>query len=189
MAYGVFCLVERLDLRHYELCRKGEVQHPGGEWRFGLLYQGVRGDWSSPFYRYLHVVDFLLDVPEPFLPRPLLVAILSGGLVMIMLPSVASFPFSIRFSTRVEVLFFSGNRVLFFSGMSCLLGVSYFPGELLQLFQQMLVTRSASTSFVLACTVSNAPPGGRLSTPPGWSCILGGLALLFLMFRVKTISR
>ena len=39
-----------------------------------------------------------------------------------------------------------------------------------------LVKRSASTSSVLACTVSNVPPGGRLSTPPGWSCILGGLA-------------
>ena len=52
-----------------------------------------------------------------------------------------------------------------------------------------LVTRSASTSSVLACTVSNAPPGGRLSTPPGWSCIPGGLALLLLVFRVDTISR
>ena len=44
-----------------------------------------------PFYCYLHVADFLLDVHEPLLPRPLLVAILSGGLVRIMLPSVASF--------------------------------------------------------------------------------------------------
>ena len=52
----------------------------------------------------------------------------------IMLPGVASFPFSIRFSVRVEVLFFSGNRVLAFSSMSCLLGVSYFLGELFQLF-------------------------------------------------------
>ena len=63
----------------------------------------------------------------------------SLGLVRIMLPGVASFPFSIRFSTRVEVLFFSDNRVLVFSGLSCLLGVSYLPGELFQLFQQMLV--------------------------------------------------
>ena len=115
------------------------MQHPGGEWRFGLLYQGVHGNWSSAFYRYLHVADFLLDVPKPLLPRPLLVAILSGGLVRIMLPGVASFPFSIRFSTRVEVLFFSGNRVLVFSGMSCLLGVSYLHGELFQLFHQVLV--------------------------------------------------
>ena len=43
--------------------------------------------------------------------------------------------------------------------------------------------RSASTSSVLACTVSNAP-GSRLSTSPGWSCILGGLALLLLVFRL-----
>ena len=85
------------------------------------------------------MTDFLLDVPKPLLPRPLLVAILSGGLVRIMLPSVASFLFSIRFSTRVEVLLFSGNRVLVFSGVSCLLGASYFPGELFKLFQQVLV--------------------------------------------------
>ena len=52
-----------------------------------------------------------------------------------------------------------------------------------------LVTRRSSTSSVLACTVSNAPPGGRLSTPPGWSCILGGLVLLLLVFRVDTINR
>ena len=51
-----------------------------------------------------------------------------------------------------------------------------------------LVTRSASTSSVLACTVSNGLPGGRLSTSPGWSCILGGLDLLLLVFRVDTIS-
>ena len=119
MVDALFCPVECLDLRHSELCRKGEVQHLGGEWRFGLLHHG---DWSSAFYRYLHVVDFLLDVHEPLLPRPLLVAILSGGLVRIMLPGVASFPFSIRFSTRVEVFFFSGNRVFLFSGLSCLLG-------------------------------------------------------------------
>ena len=112
VVYGVFCSVERLDLRHSELCRKGEVQHPDGEWGFGLLYRGVHGDWSSAFYRYLHVADFLLDVPEPLLPRPLLVAILFGGLVRIMLPGVVSFPFSIRFSTRVEVLFSSSKRVL-----------------------------------------------------------------------------
>ena len=74
-----FFSVERLDLRHSELCWKGEVQHPGSEWRLGLLHQGVYGDWSSAFYCYLHVANFLLDVPEPLLPRPLLVAILSGG--------------------------------------------------------------------------------------------------------------
>ena len=130
VVYGVFCSVKRLDLRHSELCQKGEVQHPDSEWRLGLLQQGVHGDWSSDFYSYLHVADFLLDVLEPLLPRPLLVAILSGGLVRIMLLCVASFPFSIRFSTRVEVLFSSGNRVLGLSGLSCLLGASYLPGEL-----------------------------------------------------------
>ena len=115
------------------------MQHLGGAWRLGLLHQGVHGDWSSTFYHYLHVADFLLDVPKPLLPRPLLVVILSGGLVRIMLPGVASFPFSIRFSTRVEVFLFSGNGVLVFSGLSCLLGASYLPGELFQLFQQVLV--------------------------------------------------
>ena len=85
------------------------------------------------------MADFLLDVPEPLLPRPLFVAILFKELVRIMLTGVASFPFSIRFLTRVEVLLFSGNRVLVFSGLSCLLGVSYLPGELFQLFQQVLV--------------------------------------------------
>ena len=139
MVYGVFCSVKRLDLRHSELCQKGEVQHPSSEWRFGLLHQGVHGDWSSALYRYLHVADFLLDVPEPLLPRPLFIVILSGGLVRIMLPSVASFSFSIRFSTRVEMLLFSGNRVLVFSGLSRLLGGSYLPGKLLQLLQQVLV--------------------------------------------------
>ena len=139
VVYKVFCPVERFYLRHSELYRKGEVQHPDGEWRFGLLHQGVHGDWSLAFYRYLHVVDFLLDVPEPLLPQPLLVAILSGGLVRITLPGAASFPFSIHFFTRVEVLLFTGNRVLVFSGLSCLLGASYLPGELFQLFQQVLV--------------------------------------------------
>ena len=37
------------------------------------------------------------------------------------------------------MLLFSGNRVLAFSGMSCLLGPLYLPGELLQFFQQVLV--------------------------------------------------
>ena len=135
------------------------MQHPGYEWRFSLLYQGVHGDWSSALYRFLHMADFLLDVPEPLLPRPLLclllikerpiafvvpampllIPILSGGLVRIMFPGMASFSFSIRFSTRVEVLLFSGNMVLVFLVLSCLLGALYLPGDLLQLFQQVLV--------------------------------------------------
>ena len=105
------------------------------------------------------MADFLLDVREPLLPRqllclllikdgpitfvvptmPLLIAILSGGLVRLMFPGVASFSFSIRFSTRIEVLFFSDNKVLAFSGLSCLLGALHLFGELLQLFQQVLV--------------------------------------------------
>ena len=105
------------------------------------------------------MADFLLDVPEPLLPRPLLclmlikdgsiafvvpampllIAVLSGGLVRIMLPGVASLSFSIRFSTRFKVLLFSGNRILAFSGLSCLLGELYLPGKFLQFFQQVLV--------------------------------------------------
>ena len=106
------------------------MQHHCGEWRFGLLYQGIHGDWSSALYRFLHVADFLLDVPEPLLSLPLLVMILSGvgggggggGLVRILLPGVASFSSSICFSMMVKVLLFSGNRVLVFSSLSCLLG-------------------------------------------------------------------
>ena len=159
MVYGVFCSIECLNLRHSKLCRKREVQHPDCEWGFGLLYQGVHEDGSSPLYCFLHVADFLLDVPEPLLPRPLLclllikdgfiafvvpampllIAVLSGGLVRIMLPGVASFSFSIRFSTRVEVLLFSGNRILAFSGLSCLLGALYLPSKFLQFFQKVLV--------------------------------------------------
>ena len=155
-----------------------------------MLHQGVHGDWSSAFYRYLHVADLWLDGPKPLLPRPLLVVIFSGGLVRSMLPGVASFPFSIRFPTRVEVLLFSGNRVLVFLGMSCLLGPCIYLMCCSNSFSKCwLVTRSASTSPVLACTVSNVPPGGQLSTLPGWSYILRGLELLILVFRVDTISR
>ena len=105
------------------------------------------------------MAKLLLDVPEPLLPQPLLrlllmkdgpiafvvpampllIAIFSGGFVRVMLPGVASFPFSICFLMRVEVLFFSGNSVSTFSGMSYLLGALYLPGELLQLSQQVLV--------------------------------------------------
>ena len=135
------------------------MQHPGCEREFSLLYQGVHRDWSSALYCFLHVAELLLDVHEPLLPRPLLylllikdgpiafavpalpllIAILSGGLVRVILPSVTSFSFSICFLMRVEVLFFSGNRVLAFSGLSCLLGALYLLGELLQLSQQALV--------------------------------------------------
>ena len=130
MVLRVFCPVECLDLRYSELCRKREVQHPGRERGFSLFHQGVHRDWSSALYCFLHMVELLLDAPEPLLARPLLVAILFGGLVRIMLHGVASFPFSIRFSTRVEVSFSSSNRVLGLSGLSCLLGASYLPVEL-----------------------------------------------------------
>ena len=94
---------------------------------------------ARPFTATFMWLISLLDVPEPLLPRLILIAILSEGLVRIMLPGVASFLFSIHFLTRVEVLLFSGNRVLVFSGLSCLLGASYLPSELFQLFQQVLV--------------------------------------------------
>ena len=190
VVYGVFCSVERLDLRHSELFQKGEVQHPGGEWRFDLLYQGVHGDWSSALYCFLHVADFLLDVPEPLLPRPLLIAILSGGLVRIMLPGRLVSPF--MSASRRWSRCCSSRVTGFWSFRAC--RISWGHRICLVSFSNSfskcwLVTGSASTSSVLACTVFNAPPGGRLSTPPGWSCILGGLVLLLLVFRVDTISR
>ena len=37
------------------------------------------------------------------------------------------------------MLLFSGNRILAFSGLSCLLGALYLSGELLKFFQQVLV--------------------------------------------------
>ena len=137
--YGVFRFVKRFVMRFSKLYRKREVQHPGC-------------DWSSAFYRFLHMAELLLDVPEPLLPRllpclllikdvpiasviptiPLLIAILSRGLVRVMLPGLASFSFSICFSRMVEVLlFFLGNGVLAFSGLSPLLGALYLPSELL----------------------------------------------------------
>ena len=124
VVYRVFCSVEHFDMRHSKLFRKREVQHPGCEWGFGLLYQGVHGDWSSALYYFLHVADFLLDVPKPLLPQPflcllpiafvvpalpLLITVFSEGLLRIMLLGVASFSFSTRFLIRVEVLLFSGN--------------------------------------------------------------------------------
>ena len=136
------------------------------------------------------MADFLLDVPKPLLPRPLLIAILSEGFVRIMLPGVDSFSFSIRFLTTVEVLLFSSNRVLVFSGLYVSWGRRIYLVSCSNCFSKCwLVIRTASTSSVLAYTVSNTPPGGRLSTSPSWSCILGGLALLLLVFRVDTISR
>ena len=100
------------------------------------------------------MAELLLNVPEPLLPRPLpclllikdepiasvvpamplLIAILSRGFVRVILPDLASFSFSIYFSRKVEVLlFFLGNGVLSFLGLSRLLGELYLLGELFQL--------------------------------------------------------
>ena len=88
-----FFSIERLDLWHSKLCRKGEVQHPGVEWRFSMLYHGVHGDWSSAFYRFLHVADFLLDVPETLLPRPLLdLLLIKDGHIASIVPTVRAPP-------------------------------------------------------------------------------------------------
>ena len=133
VVYGVFCSLEHFDLWHSELCRKREVQHPGCEWGFDLLHQGVHRDWSSTFYCFLNKAELLLDVPESLLPRPLLclllikdesialiipvvpllIVILSRVFVGVVLLSVASFSFSICFPRRLEVLLFLwGNGVL-----------------------------------------------------------------------------
>ena len=151
---GVLRSIKRLDVRHSKFYRNREVQHPGCEQGFSLLYQGVHRDWSSALYHFLHVVELLLDVPEPLLLRPLpcfllirdgsiasvvhtmplLIAILFEGFVRIMLPGLASFSFFICFSRRAGVLlFFLGNGVLAFSGLSRLLGALHLPSELLQL--------------------------------------------------------
>ena len=68
VVHRVFRYVERSDLRHSELRGEGEVQHPGSERGFCLLYQSVHGDWSSSFYSFLHVAELLLDVSEMLLP-------------------------------------------------------------------------------------------------------------------------
>ena len=46
------------------------------------------------------------------------------------------------------LLFFLGNDVLAFSGLSRLLGALYFPGELLQLSQQTLVGETGRLHLV-----------------------------------------
>ena len=129
---------------------------------WGIMNFAGRGKCSTPAvngdsvcytraYRYLHVADFLMDVLEPLLPRPLLVVILFRGLVRIMLPGVASFSFAIHFSTKVKVLLFSSNRVFVFSGLSCLLGRRICLVSCSHSFSKCwLVTRTASTSSVLA---------------------------------------
>ena len=160
VVYGVFRSIEHFDLRHSELCLNGEVQHPGCEWGFGLFHHDVHRDWNSALYCFLHMTKILLDVLQPLLPRPLLclllikdgsiapvipvmpllIAIFSKGFIRVVLPSVASFSFSIYFSRRVEALLcLWGNGVLASSGLSRLLGELHMLGELLQLSQQALV--------------------------------------------------
>ena len=81
------------------------------------------------------------------------------------------------------LLLFLGNGVLAFSSLSSLLGALYFPGELLQLSHQTLVRQTEPLHLVgIGCRVSSGPPGGRLSTLPCWSCIIGGLVWLLLVF-------
>ena len=122
------------------------MYYPRRELGFYLLYQSIHGYWSSSFYGFLHVVELLLDVSEPLLPRLFpclllikdwsiasvvptknpLIMILSGGFVGIMLLGLASFSFSFNVSRNVVVL-------LFF------LRVLHQSGEFFQVFQQTLV--------------------------------------------------
>ena len=105
-------------------------------------------------------------------------------------PILASFSFSICSSRRVEVLLlYLGKGVWAFSDLrvswghcSCLVSCSN------SLNRRWLVRQSASISSLLACIASGVSTGGRLSTSPCWSCILGGLTWLLLMFLVDTIS-
>ena len=155
------------------------------------------------------MAELLLDIPEPLLPlslpyfllvkdgsiayvvptMPLLILIL-GGFVRVILPSLASFSFSSRSSRRVEVLMFSSmmgfwpSRACRASCGRCICLVSCFNS----LSRRWLVRQSASISSIYACRVSSVPPGGRLSMSPSWSCILGGLVWLLLVFLVDTIS-
>ena len=57
----------------------------------------------------------------------------------------------------------------------CLVSCSNYP------IRRWLMRRSVSISFVLAC-IASIVSGGLLSISPGGSCILGGLALLLLVF-------
>ena len=112
---------------------------------FTVSFMWLSSCWMS-LKRYSHdrshclllIKDGSITLVVPTMP--LLIAILSRGFVRVMFPGLASFSFSICFSRRVEVLlFFLGNGVSAFSGLSCLLRALYFPGELLQLSQQTLV--------------------------------------------------
>ena len=98
------------------------------------------------------------------------------------------FCFSTLGSAEILLPFMRGDVVAFL-GLSRLPWALHLPSESFSNspIRRLLVRRSASTSSVLACIVSNVP-GGLLTTSPSWSCILGGLALLLLVFRVDTIS-
>ena len=146
MIYRIFRYVERFDLRHSELCWEREVQYPGRERGFGLLHQGIYGDWSSSFHSFLHVAELLLDVPEALLPRSFpylrmikdgsiasvvptensLIAVLSWGFIRIVLLGLASFSFSVSVPRSVVVLSF-------------FLRLLHLSGEFLQVSQQTLV--------------------------------------------------
>ena len=130
------------------------------------------------------MVELLLDVPEALLPRSFpylqlikdgsiasvvfsgnpLIVVLSRGFIRIVLLGLVSFSFSVSVPRSVVVLSF-------------FLWPLHLSGEFLQVSQQTrLVRRSASTLSALACRVSRASLGCRLSRSPCWSCIPGGLA-------------
>ena len=115
------------------------------------------------------------------------VALLSRGQLWSMPPGSARLCFCFSASGNVEILLpFMRRKVVTFlccrvSRGRCICLVSCFNSPI----RRWLVRRSASTSFVLACVASNVP-GGLLSASPNRSCILGGLALLLLVFRVDT---
>ena len=156
------------------------------------------------------MAELLLDALEPLLPCSLphsllrkgrfivsdvrpeycLIALFSGGQVRLVPPGSTRFCFYFCLSGRVEVWLLSLGVVLLPSWACrtscgrciCLVSCST------SLIKRWLVRWSASISFVLSCIVSSAPAKGQLSKLPCWSCILGGLMWLLLVFRVDTIN-
>ena len=75
-----------------------------------------------------------------------------------------------------------------FLGLSCLLWMLYLSGKLFQLFYQALIDEAKRFHFVCIGLHCFHCPGGLLPISSGGSCILGGLVLLLIVFRVDTIS-
>ena len=151
MVDGILCSIERLYLRHPELCWKREV-YLGCERGLSLLHQGVHRVWSSALYDFLNVADLLLDALEPLLPRSLphsllrrgwfivsdvppeccLVELFSGGQVRLVPPGSTGFCFYSCLSERAEVLLLSlRGGVMAFLGLLHFLRALHLPGELL----------------------------------------------------------